>query len=208
LFGGLCSDISRDVVARFASRSRRLRFHRCWSGFRRSSTTGSISWSFDTVSACDCRVCWRAPKSVRRASPAVLSSVREHPPKLGDSRRLALRQRRFAARQLTQGVRLGIERSRLFVEVFGLWNQSALFAEEVPDVMKVLSLDEYLSQRRPSYTYEARLLAQVLRDPEFRTAASWTALEKYLRTRNAPFGLRQAAKALWNDYVDAKNRSI
>lgn len=70
--------------------------------------------------------------------------------------------------------------------------------------MKSLSLDQYLSRRRVAYTAEAQMVAQLIRDPEFRKATSWAAVDAYLTARRAPLGLRDAAKGLWRDYLRAR----
>ena len=73
--------------------------------------------------------------------------------------------------------------------------------------MNDLSFAKYLSQRRPNYTYEARLLEQIKNDAAFAGATSWEAVERYLSARDAPLGLRQYARAVWKKYRQLKART-
>ena len=72
--------------------------------------------------------------------------------------------------------------------------------------MRHLSFAEYLERRRPSYTRESLLLEQLKQHSAFRSAVSSEDIETYLDDQNAPWGVREAARAAWTGYQAAKRK--
>ena len=72
--------------------------------------------------------------------------------------------------------------------------------------MDHLSFAEYLERRRPSYTGESLLLEQLKQHSAFRSAVSSEDIETFLNDRDAPWGVREAARAAWASYQAAKRK--
>ena len=72
--------------------------------------------------------------------------------------------------------------------------------------MSHLSFAEYLERRRPSYTQESLLLERLKQHSAFRSAGSSEDIERYLNARDAPLGVREAARAAWTSYQAAKRK--
>ena len=74
--------------------------------------------------------------------------------------------------------------------------------------MSDLTFANYLEQRRSTYTQEWELLQELKQHPAFRSAVSSEDIETYLNDRNAPWGVREAARAAWTGYQAAKRKRL
>jgi YozE SAM-like protein len=63
------------------------------------------------------------------------------------------------------------------------------------------SFKEYLKSRRQSYTPQGDFVNDLQRDPDFPDPSTWAELKGYLVRRGAKYGVAEAARSVWRQYL-------